>query len=170
MNASSGSSGHHGRVSSAASSRFLAQLVLAKGPYGRRCPHARELERARAPAARSFQEVGLKAFSRIAQAWSLTLSEASKLADMSASTWKRAKQPGYRGELLRDQMLRLSAIVGLYKSIELYFSEPLARTCIKLSNQGPEFDGISPLQAMLEGCLPRILRVRTYVDALRGGV
>jgi hypothetical protein len=121
-------------------------------------------------AAPDRQAVALKAFTRIADAWSLTLREAAALADMSDSTWKRAKKPGYSGDLTRDQMLRLSALVGLYKSLELYFSEPISRDWVKLENAGPEFDGRRPLDAMIAGGLPKILRVRTYVDALRGGV
>ncbi len=116
------------------------------------------------------QAVALKAFSRIADAWALTAREAAALADMSESTWKRARKPGYSGDLTRDQMLRLSALVGLYKSLELYFNPPLARQWIKLPNRGPEFDGQRPLDAMIRGGLPKILRVRTYVDALRGGM
>ena len=116
------------------------------------------------------QAVALKAYARIADAWSLTLGEASELADMSVSTWKRAKKPDYAGDLTRDQMLRLSALIGLYKSLELYFNVPLSRDWVKLPNLGPEFDGARPVDAMIAGGLPKILRVRGYVDALRGGV
>ena len=121
------------------------------------------------PAA-DIQAVALKAFSRIAEAWSLTGREAAALADMSESTWKRARKPGFAGELTRDQMLRLSALVGLYKSLELYFNPPIAGQWVKLANRGPEFDGQLPINAMIHGGLPKILRVRTHVDALRGGV
>ncbi|MGB0959714.1 MAG: antitoxin Xre-like helix-turn-helix domain-containing protein [Halocynthiibacter sp.] len=114
--------------------------------------------------------VALKAFARISDHWSLTLKEAASLADMSESTWKRAKKAGYQGDLTQDQVLRLSAIVGIYKSLELYFSAPIARDWVKLSNQGPEFEGTAPLLAMIRGGLPKIMRVRAYVDALRGGV
>lgn len=116
------------------------------------------------------QAVALKAFARIADAWSLTLREAAGLADMSESTWKRAKKPGFAGDLTQDQMLRLSALIGIYKSLELYFSEPVSRQWAKLPNSGPEFDGLRPIDAMVAGGLPKILRVRGYVDALRGGV
>lgn len=116
------------------------------------------------------QTVALKAFARIADAWSLTLQEAAALADMSQSTWKRAKKPGYGGDLTQDQMLRLSALIGLYKSLELYFDEPISREWVKLNNRGPEFDGMRPVDAMIAGGLPKILRVRQYADALRGGV
>lgn len=117
-----------------------------------------------------IQAVALKAFSRIAEAWSLTVPEAAALADMSESTWKRAKKPTFAGDLTRDQILRLSALVGLYKSLELYFNPPIAGQWVKLANRGPEFDGQSPVGAMIHGGLPKILRVRTYVDALRGGI
>lgn len=116
------------------------------------------------------QAVGLKAFSRIADRWSLSGREAADLADMSDSTWKRARKPEFAGDLTRDQLLRLSAIIGLYKSLELYFDPPLSQAWVKLANSGPEFDGKRPIDAMIAGGLPKILRVRGYVDALRGGV
>lgn len=116
------------------------------------------------------QTIALKAYARIADAWSLTLREAATLVDMSESTWKRARNPGYEGNLTQDQMLRLSALVGLYKSLELYFEEPISREWVKLPNRGPEFDGLRPVDAMNAGGLPKIIRVRAYVDALRGGV
>ncbi|GJL89735.1 MAG: hypothetical protein DHS20C03_34440 [Minwuia thermotolerans] len=117
----------------------------------------------------SRQAVALKAFARIAAAWGLPLREAAALADMSESTWKRARKPDYSGELTRDQMLRLSALIGLYKALELYFDEPVSRAWVRLANRGPEFDGLRPVDAMIAGGLPKILRVRTYLDALRGG-
>ena len=116
------------------------------------------------------QAVALKAFARIADAWTLTLREAAGLADMSESTWKRARKPGFAGDLTRDQMLRLSALTGLYKSLELYFNQPISTEWVKLPNSGPEFDGAKPCDVMIAGGLPKILRVRGYVDALRGGV
>ncbi|TVR84887.1 MAG: DUF2384 domain-containing protein [Rhodospirillales bacterium] len=121
------------------------------------------------PAA-DVQAVALKAFGRISDAWALTVHEAAALADMSDSTWKRARKRGFAGALTRDQTLRLSALVGLYKALALYFDPPLAHQWVKLPNRGPEFHGARPLDVMIEGGLPKILRVRSYVDALRGGV
>ena len=113
--------------------------------------------------------IALKAYARIADAWALTLREAAALVDMSVSTWKRARKPGYEGNLSQDQMLRLSALVGLYKSLELFFDEPISREWVKLPNRGPEFDGSRPVDAMNEGGLLKIIRVRNYVDALTSG-
>lgn len=120
-------------------------------------------------AADGKQAVALKAVARIMEAWALPLRDAAQLVDMSESTWKRARNPGYTGDLTRDQVLRLSGLVGLYKALELYFDPPLSRRWLTLPNAGPEFDGARPVDAMIAGGLPKILRVRGYVDALRGG-
>jgi hypothetical protein len=124
----------------------------------------------RQPDGAERKAVALKAFAAICDQWGLPLREAAALADMSESTWKRARKPGFSGDLTRDQMLRLSGLVGLYKSLELYFSPPLSRAWVRMPNAGPEFDGARPVDAMIRGGLPKILTVRAYVDALRGGV
>lgn len=116
-----------------------------------------------------MQSVALKAFSGIMAEWGLPIHEAAALADMSESTWKRARKPGYAGDLTRDQMLRLSAVVGIYKALKLYWSDAIARRWISLPNQGPLFDGARPIDTLIQGGLPRFLQVRTYLDALRGG-
>ncbi|SEK33152.1 antitoxin Xre-like helix-turn-helix domain-containing protein [Roseovarius nanhaiticus] len=113
--------------------------------------------------------VALKAYARITDAWGLTLREAAGLADMSDSTWKRAKKPGYSGDLTKDQLLRLSALIGIYKALDLYFSAPLASDWMTRANTGPLFGGARPVDTAIDGGLPQILTIRTYLDALRGG-
>ncbi len=113
--------------------------------------------------------VALKAYARVAEAWGLTLREAAALADMSESTWKRAKKPGFAGELTKDQLLRLSAVIGSYKALELYFDDPLAKAWFTRPNTGPLFGGARPIDRAIEGGLPLILTIRSYLDALRGG-
>ncbi|MGG7565468.1 DUF2384 domain-containing protein [Rhodovulum sp. DZ06] len=120
--------------------------------------------------ARDRQDVALKAFARIADAWSLAPHEAATLADMSEVIWEQARQSGCVGELSSDQMLRLSALIGLYTSLELYFDRPTSRDWVRMPNGGPELGGASPIDAMIAGGLSRILRMRGYVDALREGV
>ena len=113
--------------------------------------------------------IALKSYARVSEAWRLSLKEAASLADMSESTWKRARKPDFAGELTKDQLLRLSAVIGIYKSLDLYFSESLSRTWFTRPNSGPLFGGRRPVDTAIEGGLPQILAVRTYLDALRGG-
>lgn len=116
------------------------------------------------------EAVALKAYARIAQAWDLRLEDAAALADMSTSTWKRARNPGFKGDLTRDQMLRLSALIGIYKALHLYFDARLADAWITMPNTGPLFDGARPIDTMIEDGLPQFLRLRQYLDAVRGGM
>jgi len=116
------------------------------------------------------QAVALKAFANIMAAWRVPQAEAAALADMSESTWKRAKRPGYAGDLTHDQLLRLSAVIGICKALRLYFSEGLADRWVMRPNGGPLFDGARPIDTMIDGGLPQILQVRGYLDALRGGM
>ncbi len=116
-----------------------------------------------------MQAVALKAFSAIMAEWEISNADAAALADMSESTWKRARKPGYAGDLTRDQMLRLSAVVGIYKALKLCWSDAIARRWMSLPNQGPLFEGARPVDILIQGGLPQFLQVRTYLDALRGG-
>lgn len=124
-------------------------------------------ENSRDPA--RINAVALKAYARVVDAWGLNTREAAALADMSESTWKRAKKPNFAGELTKDQLLRLSAVIGIYKSLDLYFAPPLARGWVTRPNGGPLFGGSRPVDTAIDGGLPQILAVRTYLDALRGG-
>jgi uncharacterized protein (DUF2384 family) len=124
---------------------------------------------AQIPEPAELTAVALKAYARVADAWSLAQKEAAGLADMSESTWKRARKPGFAGELTKDQLLRLSAVIGIYKALELYFSEPLSQSWMTRPNTGPLFGGARPIDVAIDGGLPQILAVRTYLDALRGG-
>ena len=72
-------------------------------------------EQIREPA--EINSVALKAYARVAEAWGLSLKEAAGLADMSESTWKRAKKPDFGVELAKDQLRRLSAVIGIYKAL-----------------------------------------------------
>ncbi len=115
-------------------------------------------------------EAGLAAFRRLTGLWALSNEEAAALLDVTERTWSRMKKPGWTGRVSQDQLLRLSALVGLYKALHLYFSDALADRWPKLPNTGPLFMGASPVAFMTAGALPAIMQTRDYVDALRGGV
>ena len=115
-------------------------------------------------------EVATKAYARIAAAWKLKTDDAAALIGVGARTWARIKKGDWSGRLSKDQLLRISAVTGLYKGLHLYFSDALADRWIGLENKGPLFAGHPPLRKMIDGGLPAIMETRDYVDALRGGV
>ena len=72
--------------------------------------------------------------------------------------------------LSQDQLTRISALVGVFKGLHLLFADDTADTWMRRPNTGPLFDRLTPIEAMIEGGIPRMLDVRRYVDAVRGGL
>jgi hypothetical protein len=108
---------------------------------------------------------------RLAEIWRLTSAEAcALLGDVSERTWFRMKKGAWSGALSQDTLTRISALVGIFKGLRLLFSEPLADEWVRLPNKGPLYAGRRPLDAMIEGGIPKMLEVRRHIDALRGGL
>ena len=118
-----------------------------------------------------IKRVAIKATARLLDAWGIEVDPAGRLAGArSTRTWQRMKGENWPGELSQDQLTRMSALIGLYQGLHVYFGIELADDWVKLKNDGPLFGGTTPLDFMLEGGIPAIIRVRDYIDALRGGL
>ncbi len=111
-----------------------------------------------------------KAFARLARQWSLSNAEAAALLGVSQSTWERLKRGDRSEPLSQDQLTRVSALVGTFKALHLLFADTMADRWPQLPNKGPLFENRRPIDAMIEGGIPRMLEVRRYVDAVRGGL
>jgi hypothetical protein len=72
--------------------------------------------------------------------------------------------------LSQDQLTRVSALIGIFKGLHLLFADDMADRWPRLSNKGPLFNRVTPIQAMIEGGIPRMIEVRRYIDAVRGGL
>jgi len=116
-----------------------------------------------------LSEVALKAFLALIKAWDLSNAEASSLLGVSPSTLDRMKR-GSRPTLSQDQLTRVSALVGVYKGLHLLFADETGDEWARRRNSGPLFERDTPIQAMIEGGIPRMLEIRRYVDAVRGGL
>ena len=115
--------------------------------------------------------VAIKAIVRLLEAWGVKDEPAARLTGArSTRTWQRMKHGDWSGELSQDELTRVSALVGLYQGLHVYFGNRLADEWVGLENDGPLFGGETPLKLMLDGGIPAIIRVRDYVDALRGGL
>lgn len=112
----------------------------------------------------------IKAVLRLAEAWKTSNAEGAALLGVSASTWDRMKAGTWEGTLSQDQLTRASALIGLYKGLHLLFANDLADRWPGLENRAPLFGRRSPVEAMIEGGIPRMLETRQYIDALRGGL
>ena len=111
-----------------------------------------------------------KAFVRVAEAWGLSNGEAASLLGISLSTWERIKRGDRAEPLSQDQLTRISALVGMFKGLRLLFANSMADRWPSLPNSGPLFANRRPIDALIEGGIPRMLEVRRYIDAVRGGL
>jgi hypothetical protein len=112
---------------------------------------------------------GLRAFSRIAEAWGLTVAEQLKLLGIgSRSTyfkWRREQTP----RLPQDTLERLSYLLGIYKSLQILLPDPRAADeWVRKPNSAAPFGDRSALERMLSGQVADLYVVRQYLDAERG--
>lgn len=114
--------------------------------------------------------VALRAYRALADKWRLTGNEAASLLAVSPSTWDRLKKTDTPAPFNQDTLTRISALIGTMKALRLLFADEFADAWPKLPNKGALFEGLSPVEAMIKGGIPRMLEVRRHVDALRGGM
>lgn len=119
---------------------------------------------------RRLTGAAVKAVLRLIDAWSGNNAEGAALLGVSESTWDRMKGGKWDGTLSQDQLTRASALIGVFKGLHLLFADDMADRWPKLVNRGPIFDRKTPIQAMIEGGIPRMIETRQYIDALRGGI
>ncbi len=108
-----------------------------------------------------------RAFIKLAEFWGLTDEQASVLmGDISVRTFRRWKV-GELGRAGIDTAARLSNVMGIHKALRLLFKEP-ARGYGWIKRANTAFGGATALEVMLGGQITDIMRVRRYLDAMRG--
>ena len=112
---------------------------------------------------------GLRAFTRIAELWHLSITEQLALLGITSRStyfkWRKEPQP----RLPRDTLERLSYLLGIYKALQLLLPDThAADEWIRRPNDAPLFGGKSALDRMLSGNVADLYTVRQYLDAQRG--
>ena len=89
------------------------------------------------------------------------------LGGLSSRTWARWKT-GAIGRVPRDLKARLSNLMGIHKALRIIFTEA-DRSYGWVARPNEAFGGASALDVMLAGELTDIMRIRRYLDSVRGG-
>ncbi len=111
----------------------------------------------------------IKGLLRIATHWKLRDDDTRVLlGGMSSGSFYTLKDQGAK-TLDVDQLTRVSLLIGIYKALNILYSQKLADAWITLPNTNPIFGGGSPLNYVKKGGIPAFLRVRQLLDARRGG-
>lgn len=118
---------------------------------------------------RRLTPAGLRAFFAIMQHWSVRDEDArGLLGGISNGTFYTWKSQGTR-QLDQDRLLRISYLIGIFKSLNILFSQQLADRWMHLPNSNDVFGNRTPLETVLRGGLPAMDLVRRLLDARRGG-
>lgn len=117
----------------------------------------------------------LRTFLNIAALWQLK--EREKLAILGnhpRSTFHKWVADAQAGRSLRlpfDTLIRLSAVLGIHKALQIVYLTPQEGVAwLRAPNAGPLFGGQTPLDLVTSGYQDAILDVRRYLDARRGGL
>jgi len=120
---------------------------------------------------RRLSAAALKAMFRIVEAWKVRDEDVRQLlGGISSSAYYLLKQNPRTGKTLeQDRLVRISYLIGIFKSLNILYSQRLADQWMQLPNSNPIFAGRSPLEYILRGGTPAMDVVRRLLDARRGG-
>jgi len=113
---------------------------------------------------------GIRTFFRIAGLWGLDTEQQMALLGLhSRSTYFKWKRE-HKARLDRDQLERVSHVLGIYKALQILLPDPAAADAwVARPNQADPFHGAPALELMTRGGITGLFTVRRYLDAQRGG-
>lgn len=108
------------------------------------------------------------AFFKIVEKWDVKNEDAMALLGGVSNGRYYALKKAHRGLLTQDELTRVSLLIGIFKALNILFSQKLADQWISRPNTNPMFTQGTPLDAM-KGGMPAIIGVRRLLDSRRGG-
>lgn len=112
----------------------------------------------------------LHAFFDIMQRWRVSEDDARELlGGLDKKIYDELKSQSPTRTLDADTLIRISCLVGIYKAVNIIFSQPIADEWVTLRNSDPLFGGKTPLCCMIEGGPLMMQRTRQLLDAAREG-
>jgi Protein of unknown function (DUF2384) len=125
----------------------------------------------RADERRRLTAAGLKALFKIVERWNVVDEDARQLlGGVSNGAYYQLKaNPRDARPMDQDRLTRISYLIGIFKSLNILYSERLADQWMRLPNTNPIFAGRTPLDYILRGGTPAMDTLRRLLDARRGG-
>lgn len=100
--------------------------------------------------------------------WTVSDIDASRiLGGISAKTFRRWKDGDF-GRVNRDLADRMSNLLGIHKALRIIFVDP-ATGYEWMQSKNSTFGDRSALDVMRQGGMEDIVRIRRYLDSVRGG-
>jgi uncharacterized protein (DUF2384 family) len=111
----------------------------------------------------------LRTFGRIAERWGLSPAERATLLGMPRSTYFKVIKDPERARLSRDQLERVSYVLGIYQALQILLPRRVAADAwLRHPNANVFFKGVRPIDALLGGKVANLFAVRRFLDGERG--
>lgn len=111
----------------------------------------------------------LRAFFNIVSAWQLSVAEQRALLGWPPPSTFHKYKSGDPGPLSFDTLTRISLVLGIYKSLQILYPEPVfADRWMRMPNANVLFGGSTPLAFLVDAGLDGLFQVRRLLDGRRG--
>jgi len=116
------------------------------------------------------ETVAARTFFNLADTWKMDLSEQrAALGGVSKQTVYNWRAHPERARFSSDQLDRVSYLLGIYKALQIIFTRPeQADSWIRRPNAAPPFGGKPAAELLFSGRMEDLIRVRRYLDGVRG--
>ncbi len=122
------------------------------------------------PATRSrLSPPAITAFFAIVEKWQLRNEDAMALLGGTSNGRYFELKKNRKGLLSQDELTRISLLIGIFKALNILFSQRLANQWTSRPNSNPMFNDAPPLQFLTRAGVPGMLGVRSLLDSRRGG-
>ncbi|MGE5205866.1 MAG: antitoxin Xre-like helix-turn-helix domain-containing protein [Chlamydiota bacterium] len=116
-----------------------------------------------------LSHAAIEVFFRMMEAWKVRNEDAmALLGGISNGRYFELKR-SRRGVLTQDELTRISLLIGIFKALNILFSQKLAQQWILRPNSNLMFHNEPPLQVLTRGGVPGMISVRRLLDSRRGG-
>ena len=115
-------------------------------------------------------KAALRGFFGVTKAWGLDRAQERILLGSPPRSTFQTMVNGSKSRLSRDELERISYVLGIYKSLRLLLTN-IERAHGWMREPNKRFGGRSALEHIVEGgSVADLAEVRRYLDAIRGGV
>jgi uncharacterized protein (DUF2384 family) len=111
----------------------------------------------------------ISAFFAIVEKWGLRNEAAMALLGGASHGRYYELKKHRKGLLSQDELTRISLLIGIFKALNILFSQRLANQWTSRPNSNPMFNNAPPMELLVRGGVPGMIGVRRLLDHRRGG-
>jgi uncharacterized protein (DUF2384 family) len=121
------------------------------------------------PTRTRLSSAAIAAFFAIVEKWDLRNEDAMALLGGTSHGRYYELKRSRKGLLSQDELTRISLLIGIFKALNILFSQRLANQWPSRPNSNVMFNNTPPLHLLVRGGVPGMIGIRRLLDSRRGG-